>query len=229
MNRPPCRRCAWNTSIMASILTDRILYRGMPDSLRVREHRGVRSSDCAHIRVAQPVEWRSPKPQDDGSTPSPYTNRRGQPGVLCGQMRFTVNHTVGHNGMQGIPCLLPGELEARLHLGLAAGVRGIHLVTVIPSEAWWRTGRQCACLLRHRRRMPNGSVGMQTGVRHRVTCGGLGEWCNGQHDGLWNRMLQVRILPRLRKVGPWCRLAPIPIERMERSGIRRLRQHRRRR
>ena len=108
------------------------------------------------MRVAQPVEWRSPKPQDDGSTPSPYTNRRGQPGVLCGQMRFTVNHTVGHNGMQGIPCRLPAELEARLHLGLAAGVRGIHLVTVIPSEAWWRTGRQCACLLRYRRRMPNG-------------------------------------------------------------------------
>ena len=57
---------------------------------------------------------------------------------------------------------------------------------------------------------------MQTGVRHRVTCGGLGEWCNGQHDGLWNRMLQVRILPRLRKVGPWCRLAHAP--HRERNG-----------
>lgn len=70
------------------------------------------------MRVAQPVEWRSPKPQDDGSTPSPYTNRRGQPGVLCGQMRFTVNRTVGHNGAPWNP------LPASSRTGGSAGSRG---------------------------------------------------------------------------------------------------------
>ena len=38
----------------------------------------------------------------------------------------------------------------------------------------------------------------------------LGGWCNWQHDGLWNRMLQVRVLPRLRLDGPWCRPRPQP-------------------
>lgn len=28
----------------------------------------------------------------------------------------------------------------------------------------------------------------------------IGGWCKWQHDGLWNRMLQVRVLPRLRTI-----------------------------
>lgn len=60
-----------------------------------------------------------------------------------------------------------------------------------PSRAWWRTGGQCPS-------PPAPADGVQrVGGRANRHIGG---WCNWQHNGLWNRMLQVRILPRLRTI-----------------------------
>lgn len=68
------------------------------------------------------------------------------------------------------------------------------------SVAWWRTGGRCPSPPAPAEGVQRESERANRGRRRRKDCDGIGEWCNGQHNGLWNRGLQVRILPRLRNI-----------------------------